>query len=190
MRRDKNLRRSTLLKIVKTYLPLKPITLEIGVAAGDFSEEIINFFDVQKHFMVDPWELEGDSIRSQWFTRDNPPLNSYKFVLERFKKKPTEIIKDFSSNFFKSSNTHSGLFDFIYVDGDHHSVPVYNDLIESYKILKTGGVLAGDDYNWVSKTTKLEEVRLGVKMFEKQTGLQFNIVKGDNGGLDQYYLVK
>ena len=57
-------------------------------------------------------------------------------------------------------------------------------------MLKVGGILAGDDYNWVSKQTKLEEVKLGVELFEEETGLKFNLIKGDRGGLDQYYLIK
>lgn len=44
-----------------------------------------------------------------------------------------------------------GLFDFIYVDGDHSFDAVYNDLIAYERKLKPGGVILGNDYLCSSK---------------------------------------
>lgn len=190
MRRDNPDRRVTLVNIFKEYFKDKIISMEIGCAAGDFSNQIINQLPIEQHYMVDPWLTEEDSSRSQWFSNKNPAELSYNFVVDRFKEKPVTIVREFSSHFLVEASDRELEFDFIYVDGDHHKQPVYNDLVKSYRVLKAGGILAGDDYNWVSKKTNLEEVRLGVEQFEEETGLKFNIVKGDRGGLDQYYLIK
>jgi predicted O-methyltransferase YrrM len=39
-------------------------------------------------------------------------------------------------------------FDFIYVDGDHTAVQVERDAENAWKLLKSGGILAFDDYLW------------------------------------------
>ena len=39
-------------------------------------------------------------------------------------------------------------FDFIYIDGDHHSSTVYRDAEDAHKLIKKGGIIAFDDYLW------------------------------------------
>jgi predicted O-methyltransferase YrrM len=39
-------------------------------------------------------------------------------------------------------------YDFIYIDGDHTEKAVYRDAINAWALLKSGGVLAFDDYLW------------------------------------------
>ena len=190
MRRDNTARRVSLIHTLRQHFTDSITSMEIGCAAGDFSYEIIENLIIEHHYMVDPWITEEDSKRSQWFSNNNPAEESYKFVLGRFINKPVTIIRDFSSKFLTKAKEEGLMFDFIYVDGDHHKLPVYTDLIQSYNVLKPGGILAGDDYNWVSKQTNLQEVKLGVDLFEQELNLKFNIIKGDNGGLDQYYLIK
>ena len=191
MRRDKESRRHSFVKELTKNLPQNILSLEIGVAAGDFSNQLINNLSIKEHHMVDPWVNEGDQTRSQWFTSDNPAEESFEFVQERFKNSPTQIIRDYSHNFL-INELRSGIqkYDLIYVDGDHHAEAVYLDLVLSWEILNPGGILAGDDYNWVSKTTNKQEVKVGVIKFEQTYGVKFNIVKGDNNGLNQFWLKK
>tara|TARA_B110000285_G_C14955554_1_gene528988 strand:- start:352 stop:924 length:573 start_codon:yes stop_codon:yes gene_type:complete len=190
MRRDNTERRTTFVNILKEYFPNEVISLEIGCAAGDFSDIIIKTLKIEQHYMVDPWITEGDDLRSQWFSNNNPAEISYNFVLDRFKDKPVTIIREYSKEFLTIAKTNELTFDFIYIDGDHHSVPVYLDLLLSYDLLKPGGILAGDDYNWVSRKTNLQEVKLGVDLFQQKLNLEAKIIKGDNQGLDQYYFTK
>ncbi len=42
----------------------------------------------------------------------------------------------------------SGSFDFIYVDGSHKATDVLIDAVQSWLLLKDGGVLLFDDYEW------------------------------------------
>ena len=39
-------------------------------------------------------------------------------------------------------------FDFIYIDGDHTAESVLQDAILAWRLLKTGGIIAFDDYLW------------------------------------------
>lgn len=190
MRRDNPHRRLTFISKIKDLLGTDLNTLEIGVAAGDFSQLILDKLPVASHYMVDPWLNEGDNERSQWFRKGNDAEESYQFVVNRFKNHPTTIVRKFSQDFFIEAHNQNLLFDFIYIDGDHHSTPVYQDLKAAFPLLKPNGVLGGDDYNWTSRNTGKLEVKLGVEKFEQETGIKFNIVRGDNGGLNQYWYQK
>jgi len=187
MRRETKDRRKTLLEIVSQNKKNIKNSLEIGVAAGDFSNLIVERLKPQIHYMVDPWVDETVGINSQWFTNGNDPEESFNFVLNRFKNKNVNIVRKTSDDFFETNQIK---FDMIYVDGDHHEDAVYRDLKNSYDALEDGGILAGDDLNWVSKSTGREEIKLAVDRFQEEYSIKFNIVKGDKGGLNQFWLKK
>ena len=76
MRRDNPDRRVTLVNIFKEYFKGKIKSMEIGCAAGDFSNQIVTHLPIEHHYMVDPWLTEEDSSRSQWFSNKNPAQES------------------------------------------------------------------------------------------------------------------
>ena len=43
-------------------------------------------------------------------------------------------------------------YDFIYIDGDHSENQVYLDGLNSIELIKNGGIILFDDYNWTHKT--------------------------------------
>ena len=57
-----------------------------------------------------------------------------------------KVIKGFSQQKLRDLKLNS--FDLIYVDGDHASRSVLTDAILSWDLLKDGGILIFDDYNW------------------------------------------
>lgn len=64
--------------------------------------------------------------------------------------KNVTLIKDTSYNaLIKLSNEHKpGSFDFVYIDGCHFAKYVLEDAVLSFPLLKEGGFLIFDDYNW------------------------------------------
>jgi predicted O-methyltransferase YrrM len=40
------------------------------------------------------------------------------------------------------------IFDFIYIDGSHNAADVLEDAVLSWRLLKPGGILTFDDYEW------------------------------------------
>ena len=152
---------------------------------------MLDTLDIKSHTLVDPWLNEGDATRSQWFNANNSAEESYQFVVKRFKNDPVTIHREFShSHLLRVLKSGEHPYDLIYVDGDHHAEAVYLDLVLSWEILQPGGILAGDDYNWQSKSTGKYEVMMGAVKFEQTYGVKFNIVKGDEGGLDQFWIKK
>ena len=56
-------------------------------------------------------------------------------------------------------------YDFIYVDGSHHSADVYIDAAASWPMLERGGIMMFDDYEWPMMPTEAECPKLGVDAF-------------------------
>jgi len=188
IRRDNKYRRVSFIQEMKKIKKDFKKTLEVGVAAGDFSEQLIEELQPEIHYMVDPWMNEGDEKRSQWFLKTNAE-ESYEFVKQRFIDKSVSINRAMSYDYLIECVKKQEKFDLIYVDGDHHAEAVYLDLMLSWECIEKGGILCGDDLNWKSKTTNLYEVLRGVDKFTTQQNLKYTIVKGNNG-LDQFYFIK
>lgn len=77
----------------------------------------------------------------------------------------SDILKRFSQNinFDARVKTHIGksqdillklgnqeIFDFIYIDGSHKAKDVMTDAVLAWRLLKVGGILVFDDYEWVN----------------------------------------
>ena len=59
-------------------------------------------------------------------------------------------------------------FDFIYIDGSHYSKDVLEDAVLSWRLLKPGGVIIFDDFNWTVEGTELRDLknpRTGIEAF-------------------------
>lgn len=60
------------------------------------------------------------------------------------------LIQGLSQEVLRTAEFTPGSFDFVYVDGDHHAIRVLEDAVLSFPLLKIGGVLIFDDYEWKS----------------------------------------
>jgi hypothetical protein len=60
-----------------------------------------------------------------------------------------------SKSFFDSHGRDR--LDFVYVDGDHTAYGVLNDAVRAYPLLRVGGILAFDDYEWQSGKGRLSD---------------------------------
>lgn len=125
--------------------------LQIGAYTGDATTWLFeNILTNRKSTLtdVDTWEgsdeiahkiLDWGSVESVYDSRTKQYIEDKRLIK----------VKSTSKDFFDNN---SKLFDFIYVDGDHTAMGVLTDGLESFSVLKPGGVLAFDDYYWVSGT--------------------------------------
>lgn len=86
----------------------------------------------------------------------------------------------------------SGYFDMIYVDANHLAHDVLNDLVLSFELLKTGGLMVADDYLWNERNrgTVLHNVshpKPAVDAFVNINNFRIQILQASNY---QMYLVK
>lgn len=68
------------------------------------------------------------------------------------KGKPIELIRKKSIDAFAEMEHYR--FDFIYIDGDHTENAVYLDAVNCFKLLKVGGHMLFDDYQWREETKR------------------------------------
>jgi predicted O-methyltransferase YrrM len=110
--------------------------VEIGVMRGKFSHSILWMVPESKVFSVDPWlDIDGNpmsDIMTQAINRLRP-----------FSDRNT-IIHGASLDVVKTFDDHS--VDVVYIDGDHRYEAVKQDMAAWYPKVRSGGILAGDDY--------------------------------------------
>jgi len=131
-------------------LPQGGEVAEIGVANGDFSQDILTEAKPRRLHLIDPWEHQD---RTDYANDPNnaPEIEqSQRFdaVLARFRAQIDDGIvkvhRDYSEDaaiFFKN-----GQLDWIYVDGMHTAEAAYNDLVTYAPKIREGGFIVGHDY--------------------------------------------
>lgn len=96
--------------------------------SGGQEHSEINFADVEKRFL--------DNVQLAMSTAPDT------FKVHVHKGKTDDKLVNLYSKGAK------GYFDFIYVDASHEAPDVLFDALLSFKLLRKGGVIAFDDYNW------------------------------------------
>jgi predicted O-methyltransferase YrrM len=140
------------------------IILEIGVFVGRSIIETLKKLPNSFGFAIDNWGLSKEECM---YTNDIKT----EFLKNIKEEKVEERIKLLEGDSFRILlNIHrSGLlFDFIYVDGSHISVDCYADIIISWDMLKKGGVLAVDDYEWNLQADKYDRCKESIDHFLKK----------------------
>lgn len=125
-------------------LPKGGIVAEIGVAAGDRSRQILERCRPKKIFLVDPWtdnSKGGSSDISYHRIQDRMRYEIAAGVVELRRGHPHDVLQSFPDN----------TFDLAYIDAAHDYDTVCKDIENCYRIVKPGGIIAGNDYvRWVS----------------------------------------
>lgn len=135
-----NLKNCKLLPIRINMLDLLPrnaVVAEIGVAQGDFSEEILRISTPKKLYLIDTYGSNryGESMRLM--------------VESKYKKLIDESIVQmkigFSTDILKQFENQT--FDWVYLDTDHTYQTTRYELELLQSKIKDGGIIAGHDYS-------------------------------------------
>jgi len=139
-----NKTRTDLLKVV----PKNCTFLELGVFRGEFAKEIIQIVNPDKLYLVDIWSGEmgsGDKDGDN-YVKVQDMRSVYLSLFHQTKNKQNiHLVRCESVPFLQSCN--ENYFDAIYVDADHSEDAVYNDMVNSLRVIKPGGLLMGHDYH-------------------------------------------
>ena len=119
--------------------------LQIGVFTGNASRWLMENILTDKTCTlvdVDPWcgNLQHESVYD-WSELEAAYDEQVKPFGDRVSKH-----KAFSQEWLKSHK--ELMYDFIYIDGDHLPESVTADAQLSWPLLKSGGIMAFDDYEW------------------------------------------
>lgn len=136
--------RSELLTLVPKHCKF----LEIGVFRGEFAKEIIKTVSPSELYLVDIWSgsMGSGDKDGENYVKINDMQTVYLSLFHQVKTKPNiHLVRCDSLSFLNSCD--DNFFDAIYVDGDHSEEAVYNDMLNSLKAIKPGGLLMGHDYH-------------------------------------------
>lgn len=166
--------------------PLAPIPdlkfLQLGVFTGDASEWMLkNVLTKEGDLLidVDTWKGSAEALHDAMDFED---------VYETYKKrmypyKYIRSVRNTTTNFLKAnddcySDDVKAKFDFIYIDADHTADGVLSDARGSWKLLKTQGILAFDDYLWnhESGDPKLAP-KIGIDTFLEEQGESYDLLE-------------
>jgi predicted O-methyltransferase YrrM len=122
--------------------------LQLGVFTGDASMWMATnvLSDVHKHrlYDIDTWQGSDEEVHKAMDFE-----GVFQTYLDRVK--PTGLITPYrmtTTEYLTSTAAKYNKFDFIYVDADHTTVGVLLDGELSWPLLKSGGIMAFDDYTW------------------------------------------
>lgn len=127
--------------------------IQVGVFAGHASEWLLkNILTDQSSQLLDIDTWEGSDEHT-----DIDFTAIHKEYLERVVSKFTNIYSVVADSAMYLTYLKKDYSDFIYIDGDHRALAVINDAENAWPLLKSGGILAFDDYLWTDQVDTPKE---------------------------------
>ena len=148
--------------------------LEIGSYEGRSAVFFLIYFRRSTITCIDPWDratMEPDLVKL-----DPAAEAEYAKAQERFDRnlapfasRVTKIVGK-SADVLPDLGIRSELFDLVYVDGEHKSVAAYRDCMLAWPLLKPGGILIIDDYEFDMGLPQAKRPKQGVDAFLRGIG--------------------
>lgn len=138
--------------------------LQLGVFTGDATVWLCNNILTDKSSKlidVDTWAGSDEKSHAEMDFSD-----VQRVYQEKVKDLPVvSIVSDTHKYLIRQLDNFIGAFDFIYIDADHTTVGVLLDAELSWPLLKSGGVMAFDDYTWGRDLPPSKTPRPGILLF-------------------------
>lgn len=144
--------------------------LQLGVFTGDASKWLLDKILTGEHSHltdVDTWLGSNESAHHSM---------NFNEVEEAYDKKVQQYnnvtkVKSKTFNFLRQAPLY--YFDFIYIDADHTAAGVLLDAEMAWVCLKSGGILAFDDYKWSDGTGDKNRPQPGIDTFLERHEKEF-----------------
>ncbi len=158
--------------------------LQLGAFTGDASVWLLENILTGKYselIDVDTWEgsdeeahesMDFDDVYKTYFSK----ISKYK---KRFNIRRCTTF-DFLLAQYGPDRPLGEHFDFIYIDADHTTVGVLLDAELSWPLLKSGGILAFDDYEWGSHLPLHLRAKPGIDLFLLRHEGQYDLLVKNN----------
>ena len=173
----------------------KPIEVaEIGARYGESSTMILKSLNCRRYFIVDPYEqyedYEDDGFQKVLKEVGGDVLHEkVKLRLQKFSAK-LKIIRRYSDDPVVFEVIQKKSIDLVFIDGNHEYDYVLRDLRNFYPLLKSGGILLGDDFQTRSNTNQNGQGRPmvfeAVEQFALETGMKY-VTFGMHDGFPKLY---
>ncbi|EXX65132.1 SAM-dependent methyltransferase [Rhizophagus irregularis] len=137
--------------------------LEIGVFEGRSTVWILDELFQKPESKL----ITIDTFENIFVNNDNE-TTFRRNIKESGKELQVEIIKNNSFDALTKLNYEKRMkFDFIYIDGSHIACDVLSDAVLSWNLLKDGGIMILDDYEWDYFEEEFNNPRIAIDSFLK-----------------------
>jgi len=148
------------------HLSARPCRLlQIGAYTGDASvwmyNNILYYYEDSVLIDVDTWEGSDEPAHHEMNWSSVETIYDAKTAAARNSRQIVKF-KGTSDWFFKNNMQE---YDFIYIDGDHTAPSVMKDAMNAFDVLKPGGIIAFDDYQWSAGLGTNKEPRMAIDAF-------------------------
>jgi predicted O-methyltransferase YrrM len=130
--------------------------LQLGAYTGDASLWLLNNIKDVVLVDVDTWQGSDEEVHKFIDFSDVERAYDEKIKGRSIKQKMTSFQYLINAYFF---------FDFVYIDADHTAASALLDAELSWRLLKSGGILAFDDYEWGAHLPASKSPKLGINLF-------------------------
>ena len=149
--------------------------LEIGSWEGRSSIFFLNYFPQSRLTCVDTFE-GGDEHQSDYALdgleqRFDHNIQSFAERISKIKARSRDALPALAIG--------SQQFDFAYVDGGHRAEDAFADALLTWPLIRRGGVVLFDDYEWGLEKPITERPKLGIDLALKHLEGQFELIFHD-----------
>jgi glycosyltransferase involved in cell wall biosynthesis/predicted O-methyltransferase YrrM len=139
--------------------------LEIGSWEGRSAIFFLRYFPNGRLTCIDTFEGSAEHRqREKWSSQLSHIESRFDANLLEFRDR-IEKIKSTSYRGLARLAVAERSFDVVFIDGSHHSADTMTDAVLSWPMLKDGGVMIFDDYDWNFEVSEIEKPMLGVDGF-------------------------
>ena len=161
--------------------------VEVGVAFGENAEIILNTCSLKRLYLVDNWDYVPNENPKGYADAIKDWQGCYDYCYNKISKFDDRavMVKNTSAQASKAFKYNS--LDFVYIDANHMSPYIDNDLQAWYSKVKTGGIFGGHDYHLVERPDYKCDVKTAVDNFFKDKDYQILITEDAD---PSWYIIK
>ena len=142
--------------------------LQLGAYTGDASLWMLDNIDSLVLIDVDTWQGSDEEVHKSIDFFDVERAYDEKIKGRTIKQKMTSFQYLLNAYFF---------FDFVYVDADHTAASALLDAELSWRLLKSGGIMAFDDYEWGAHLPASKSPKLGINLFLERHAGEYELLE-------------
>jgi predicted O-methyltransferase YrrM len=159
--------------------------LQLGVFTGDATVWLYKNIltdDTSVLIDVDTWKGSDEESHAEMDFSD-----VYEVYKEKVKNLAVvSVVSNTLEFLIRQRNNFTNSYDFIYIDADHTTVSTLMDAELSWCLLKSGGIMAFDDYTWGRNLPPAKTPRPGILLFTDKHKAEIDTLVIN----DQYWIRK
>lgn len=160
---------------------------EIGVAFGENAEQILLHSNLKELILVDPWNYVPNESPEGYGDMIKDWEGCYNYCRVKLESFFTRTCWWRTTSEIASSRVEDESLDFVYIDANHMSPFVDNDLEYWFPKVRPGGVFGGHDYHNYKNSVYTCNVKDAVDKFFSDTDKQIFVVPGQ---VPSWYVIK